>query len=187
MAAAYRGHDDRLLDALDDLERHAFEGNSWRVVREGRAAFDGSRGSGRWNPADLSVLYTALEREGAMAEMHFHISRSQSVFPSRIRHDICEISTKTEQTLVLANMYDLVALGVEEARYRDLLYGRTQEIAAAAAFMGFDGLIAPSARYDCQNLILFLDSFNLENLEIVSREPIDWADWRSKNIGPTGH
>jgi len=183
MAAAYRGHDDRLLDALDDLERHAFEGTSWRVVRQGRSPFDGSRGSGRWNPSDLSVLYTALERDGAMAEIHFHISRSQSVFPSRIRHDICEISTKTEQTLILANMNELVALGVEETRYREILYDRTQEIASAAAFMGFDGLIAPSARYDCQNLILFLDSFNLENLDVTAREPIDWAAWRRQNIG----
>ena len=183
MAAAYRGHDDRLLDALDELKRHAFEGAAWRVVREGRAAFDGSRGSGRWNPSDLSVLYTALAHDGAMAEMHFHISLGQTVFPSRIRHDICEISTKTERTLVLANMKELVALGVEESRYREFLYGRTQEIASAAAFMGFDGLIGPSARYDCQNLVLFLDSFNLENLEVTSREPIDWAAWRSQNIG----
>ena len=183
MAAAYRGHDDRLLDALDDLKRHAFEGASWRAVREGRSAFDGSRGSGRWNPSDLSVLYTALAGDGAMAEMHFHISLGQSVFPSRIRYEICEISTKTERTLVLANMNELVALGVEEARYRELLHGRAQEIASAAAFMGFDGLTAPSARYDCQNLVLFLDGFNLENLEVASREPIDWAAWRSQNIG----
>ncbi len=65
----HRGHDDRLLDALDDLERHAFEGSTWRVVREGRAAFDGSRGSGRWNPSELSVLYTSVEAEGALSEI----------------------------------------------------------------------------------------------------------------------
>ncbi|MCP4184473.1 MAG: hypothetical protein GY761_14360 [Hyphomicrobiales bacterium] len=27
-----------------NLERHAFEGSTWRVVREERSAFDGSRG-----------------------------------------------------------------------------------------------------------------------------------------------
>ena len=80
-------------------------------------------------------------------------------------------------------MNELVAMGVEEAKYRELLYERTQEIASAAAFMGFDGLIAPSARYDCQILVLFLDGFNLEILEVASREPIDWAAWRSQNIG----
>jgi len=184
MTAPYRGHDDRLLDALDNLERHAFDGSVWRVVRQGRAAFDGSRGSGRWNPSDLSVLYTSMTADGALSEIHFHISRSQPVFPSRIRHDLCEISTKTEQTLILANMDELTALGVKQENYQQLLYHRTQEIAAAAAFLGFDGIIAPSARHTCQNLVLFLDTYNLENAEVVSRQAVDWADWRRKNIKP---
>ena len=44
-------------------------------------------------------------------------------------------------------MADLATLGVEEAKYSSLLYPRIQEIAAAANFMGFDGIISPSARF----------------------------------------
>lgn len=171
-----------MLDALAELEQHAFVGTCWRVVREGGRVLYGSRGSGRWNPTELSVLYTALEADRALAEIHFHIGRNQSIFPSRIRHELCELSARTQQTLVLADMNDLVSLGVEQEKYQQILYTRTQEIGAAAAFMGFDGIIAPSARYTCRNLILFLDNFDLENVRVVSKTHVDWMEWRRKNV-----
>ncbi len=181
MAEGRRVHDDRLLDALDALQGQAFDGTVWRVVREGRPVLDGSRGAGRWNPSHLSVLYATKEPDGAIAEIYFHLSRGQSVFPSKMRHNLFELKVTTDRTLILAHMADLVALGVEPSKYPALLYPRTQEIAAAAAFMGFDGITSPSARFDCENIVLFLDSFNLENIEIVSETSIDWADWRAKN------
>ncbi|MBA3878998.1 MAG: RES domain-containing protein [Sphingobium sp.] len=150
----------------------------WRVVRQGRDVLDGSRGSGRWNTADMSVLYGAAERDGALAEINFHLSRGQSVFPSRMRHDLFELAAKARQTLVLADMAQLGALGVEESRYREMLYDRTQQIGAAAAFLGFDGMIVPSARWACQNIVLFLDAINLEEVRTVSSEPVDWQAWR---------
>ena len=153
----------------------------WRVVRTGRDALDGSRGSGRWNTAEMSVLYGAADADGAISEIHFHLSRGQSVFPSRMTHDLFELTIKASQTLVLADMEQLRRLGIEDSRYRELLYGRTQEIAAAAAFLGFDGLIAPSARWDCQNIVLFLDVIDLEEVRPVSVQPVDWKKWRSKN------
>ncbi len=181
MSVGHLGHDDRLLDALDEIERQSYAGNIWRAVREGRSVFDGSRGGGRWNRSELSVLYSALDPNGAIAEIHFHIGLGQSVFPSKMRHKLFELSVKTDETLVFASLEELIALGVSKAKYTDMLYSRTQEIASAAAFMGFDGIISPSARYKCQNLILFLDSFNLENMEVVSEKDIDWPDWRAKN------
>jgi len=185
MAGTSQVHDDRLLDALDELEGCAFDGTIWRVVREGRSVLDGSHGSGRWNPSELSVLYSAREADGAIAEIHFHLSRGQSVFPSRMKHALYELKVITDRTLMLANMADLVALGVDEAQYSNMLYSRTQEIAAAAAFVGFDGIISPSARYDCDNLVLFLDGFNLENIQTISETPIDWAEWRAKKRNKT--
>lgn len=181
MVGGRRAHDDRLLDALGEIEGEEFSGRMWRAVREGRSVLDGSRGSGRWNPSHLSVLYGAKEADGAIAEIHFHLSRGQSVFPSRMRHVLHELSIQTDRTLVVADVAQLVALGIDETRYNEMLYERTQEIADAAAFLGFDGIIAPSARWRCDNIVLFLDSFNLENIEIVRETPIEWKAWRTKN------
>ena len=176
-----RALDDRLLDLVGAIEGQPFEGTMWRVVKTGRDVLDGSRGTGRWNTAEMSVLYGAAEREGALAEIHFHLSRGQSVFPSRMRHDVFELAVKTSQTLVLADMGQLERLGIDQSRYRELLYNRTQEIGAAAAFLGFDGLMVPSARWECRNIVLFLDAIDLEDVRTVSVEPVDWKAWRQTN------
>lgn len=98
-----------------------------------------------------------------------------------MRHVLHELQIHTGNTLVLADLTQLATLGVDEARYREMLYGRTQEIADAAAFLGYDGIIAPSARWPCDNIVLFLGSFSLENVELVEKTPIDWKAWRDKN------
>lgn len=182
MASAPRGLDDRLLDALGEIEAHAYDGKAWRVARQGRPVLDGSRGAGRWNPRHLSVLYTSKEADGARAETYFHLSLGQSVFPSRMKHLLYELALQTDRKLFLADISKLKELGVEESRYTELLYSRTQEIADAAAFLGFHGIIAPSARYKCENIMLFLRSFNLENIKIISEEAVNWAEWQQRQI-----
>ncbi|MHA1523779.1 MAG: RES family NAD+ phosphorylase [Alphaproteobacteria bacterium] len=181
MAPERRAHDDRLLDALGEIEGRAFSGKMWRVVREGRSGLDGSHGAGRWNPADLSVLYGTSEPDGAIAEINYHLTQGQPVFPSRMRHVLHELQVASQNTLVLADMAALVHLGVEQARYKEMLYGRTAKIADAAAFMGFDGVIAPCARWTAQTIVLFLDGFDMSNIEPVSQTPIDWTAWRERN------
>lgn len=176
-----RALDDRLLDLVGAIEGKPFDGAMWRVVGTGRDVLDGSRGSGRWNTSEMSVLYGAVDRDGAIAEINFHLSRGQSVFPSRMRHDLFELGVRAHQTLVLADMEQLKRLGVDDSRYRELLYNRTQEIGAAASFLGFDGLIVPSARWSCQNIVLFLDAINIEDVRTISVQPVDWKIWRRSN------
>lgn len=60
---------------------------------------------------------------------------------------------------------------------------RTQEIGAAIEFLGCDGLIAPSARWTCDNLMLFPERMRHDaTLEIVHSETVDWLEW-GKNSG----
>ena len=93
MAGRHAGHDVDLLDALAELPETAFDGTLWRVVHGGRSPLDGSKGAGRWNVRESEVLYCALERDGALSEIHFHISRQQPVFPSRLRSTAHRLST----------------------------------------------------------------------------------------------
>lgn len=172
-----RARDIELLDALDAQSGVSFEGDVWRIVRAGRDVLEGSAPQARWDPGTFDVLYTSLERDGALEEIHFHLSR-QPVFPSKLKSVLHRISVKTRRTLKLADFAALSALGIVPERYGDLSYERSQEIADAAFFLGFDGLLAPSARWECQNLILFMDRVEPGDLIVLDSEPIDWAAWR---------
>lgn len=167
-----------LLDMLDAHEAVAFEGDVWRIVREERNALQGYPAAARWDPGSFDVLYTSLEREGALAEIHFHLTR-QPVFPSKMRSLLHRISVRTRRTLKLADLSALEALGVSRETYSGLSYERTQEIGDAAAFLGFDGVLAPSARWPCQNLILFIDRLEPDDLVVTQSEAVDWPAWRA--------
>lgn len=179
MSGGHAARELALLDALSEIEPVAFAEPVWRTVREGRDPVQGHSSAGRWDSGQFDVIYTALAHEGAVAEINFHLSR-QPVFPSKLRFALYEVRVRTERTLKLADMATLTALGVEEARYREILYQRTQEIGDAAYFLGFDGLLAPSARWPCQNLVLFTERIEPADLEAGEPAWIDWEVWREK-------
>ena len=182
---ARRARDLGLLDALDAQEGVAFEGSVWRIVRQGRDPLQGSPAGARWDPALFDVIYTSLARDGALAEIYFHLSR-QPVFPSKLVSVLHRISVRTTRTLRLGDLAALEPLGVATARYGDLNYSRTQEIADAAYFLGFDGLVVPSARSSGQNLVLFTDRFAPGDLAVETSEGVDWAAWRDVAKRPRG-
>ena len=94
------------------------------------------------------------------------------------------VSVRTERTLKLADLAAIEALGVSRETYAGLSYERTQEIGDAAAFLGFDGILAPSARWPCQNLILFLDRLAPHDLVVRESEAVDWIGWRDSQKLP---
>jgi hypothetical protein len=70
--------------------------------------------------------------------------------------------------------------GPEPARYREKLYAPTQAIGDAAYFLGFDSIIAPNARWSCNNLILFTDQIAPYDLEVMESSEVDCMEWRRK-------
>ena len=163
--------DHELLDALDDHDRVSLSKIVWRVVLESRDPLSCFSSAGRWDPGHFDVLYTALEAGGALAEMHVHLSR-QPVFPSR-PFTLDEIQVETRNTLFLEKK-DLIGLGVDLGSYSGFEYRRTQEIGEAALFLGFDGICAPSARWNGKNLILFCDQFGPEGFRLVTSSKAEW-------------
>jgi hypothetical protein len=173
-----RARDVDLLDAIDAFNPESFSGRVWRVVREGRDALLGGPSQSRWCNGTFDVLYTSLEEDGAIAEI-FSVLSLQPVFPSKISWSVSEIKVTVDKTLKIADLPTLAKLGVDTSRYRDRTYTRTQEIADAAYFLGFDGLSAPSARWSCQNLVLFTDRVAPDRIETSGRAKIiDWNAWR---------
>lgn len=173
-------HDADLLRRLEAMPQEPFAGDTFRATRLGLHPLAASFNGGRWMPPDAAaVLYTSLAREGALAEIAFHWSRltplpTRPVLVHRLR-------VASRRTLCLLRA-DLSALGVAEDAYAGINLPRTQAIGAAVDFLGCDGLIAPSARWPCDNLMLFPDRLGEgAALELVSSETLAWAPWAREN------
>ena len=172
-------HDRPILDALEAIDPERFAGEAWRVTRNGPDPLRGSAADGRWSPGgdEFEVLYTSLERDGALAEIGYRLSL-EPVWPSRVEHELHLIAIETQRTLKFANLEDLAPLEVEIGRYHTFENQATQAIAAAAYFLEFDSLIVPSARFDCANLVIFTE--RLPDLTLKHSETIDWEGWRRR-------
>ncbi|MBM3551030.1 MAG: RES domain-containing protein [Alphaproteobacteria bacterium] len=174
-----RARDLELLDAIDAFKREPFARPVWRVAREGREPILGAATNSRWCDGTFDALYTSLDRDGALAEIHALLS-SQPVFPSNIRSYVHKLAIDAKATLRLADLPALAKLGVNVERYRERDYTKTQAIADTAYFLGFDGLVAPSARWDCLNAVLFTDRVAPGAIAVLETEkrPVDWRAWR---------
>ncbi len=167
------------MDALDACAREQYVGEAWRVARKGRDPLLGSASFSRWCDGTFDVLYTSLARDGAMAEVDA-LLKLQPVFPSKIVSLLYRLDVRTSQTLRLADLDMLARLGVDTAHYRERDYAKTSAVAETALFLGFDGLIVPSARHDCANLVLFTERFAPDDITLSAQEPeiVDWTNWR---------
>jgi hypothetical protein len=127
----------------------------------------------------METLYSSFEEKGAVAEIYALLSL-QPVFPSKVQWSTFEIQADLDDVCSLPALTDLAALGVDVGRYRQRDYDRTQEIADAVLFLGFTGLVIPSARWDCPNLVMFTERVDLAQLNLVgSPSAVDWDQWRA--------
>ena len=178
-------HDQSLVDRLSQLRQERFEGEVFRATRVGADPTAPSISGGRWAPPPqgdpgVYVLYTSLDRDGALAEVATFLAGLTPI-PGPRPIKVTRLAVSTSPTLRLARA-DLPRFGVDMSRYGERDYAQTQKIGAALAFLGFDGLIAPSARWDCENLMIFTENHALsERLEPISEEEIEWRDWAQEN------
>jgi RES domain-containing protein len=182
VAASGKRRDSKLIDAIEAIAPVEYLGPVWRIVREGRDPTQCPRSGGRWDDGTFDVLYTSERREGALAEMKFHLLRGQPVIPSLVKYRLHELAVSMKRALRLLDLETLAALGLDTARYGQLSYAekaaeypRAQDIAETAFFLDFDGLVVPSARYACQNVVLFCEK--LKPGAIVERMDHGLVDW----------
>ena len=174
-------HDQNLLDRLSEMPTTGFGGEVFRATRPDADPTAPSINGGRWAaPPDVDagvfVLYTSLERDGAIAEVASFLADFTPIpGPRPIKVSRLAVTTARTLRLVWAN---LEALGVDHAHYGERDYARTQKIGGALAFLGLDGLIAPSARWPCENLMIFTENHALtERLDPLDAEDIEWQSW----------
>ncbi|MFZ2649233.1 MAG: RES family NAD+ phosphorylase [Burkholderiaceae bacterium] len=172
--------DAELLDRLAGFPTQAFAGDVFRATRQSLDALAHSTSGGRWIPSGgAGVLCTSLAREGALAEICFHWAQ-WTPRPSKPA-SLHTLRVACQRTLRLMRV-ELRALGVNDSDYLAVNYERTRQIGDAVQFLECDGLIAPCAHWDCENLILFPDNLGAAAiLEVVSTESVDWLQWATEN------
>lgn len=171
--------DPALLDALDNLESTAFCGDIWRVTWAKRDPLVGNSGGGRWSPDEgFEVVYTSFEPDGACAEAHYHLSRAP--VPPSSKTALNKIHADLKNVLKL-DFKQLQQVGITDPLASRINYEISQQVGAAAHLLDFEALIVPSARWDCLNLVLFLDRLDISaQLESSESNPIDLPAWRKQ-------
>lgn len=176
MIPGRKRRDNNLIDAIEAIEPIEYAGTVWRVVRQGRDPVRCSRSGGRWDDGTFDVLYTSKAREGALAEMRFHLMRGQPVMPSLVIYEMFELDLSLNRALRLLDLDALAKAGLDTARYGQLSYNekqaeypRSQDVGEVAHFLDFDGLVVPSARHDCQDVVVFCDRVLAQNIAVKNR------------------
>jgi hypothetical protein len=173
-------HDQNLLERLDAFSRESFVGEVYRTTRVGLDPLTPSVAGGRWSlKDDAPTLYTSLDFDGSVAEMAFHLSQLIPIPRKPVVVNTLGVETRNTLRLLRGNLNDL---GVNLKRFGEVGYLRTREIGAAVAFLDCDGLIVPSARWECENLALFpLNQRFEDRLELVDSYELDWIVWAEKH------
>jgi hypothetical protein len=178
--------DPELLDRLQGMPLQSFNGKIWRMARAGRNPLIATSPKGRWDDGSFEVLYTACSPDAARAEMHYHLTRSQPVFPSALQIHLHEIAIEVDEIYVFPSLATLVPFGVDAATYGGMAYARlqeeysiTQRIGEAACFLGSGGLMVPCARWADQNLVVISGKAELKHL--LDHGPQDLKAWAQVN------
>lgn len=156
------------------------------MARAGRDPLIATSPKGRWDDGTFEVLYTALSADAARAEMHFHLTRSQPVFPSSLQIHLHELECDLRQVYVFRSVEALVPFGVNMSDYGKLSYAKlheeyttTQQIGEAAHFLGGEGLIVPCARWPEQNLVVISAHIKLRHVKDCGAQ--DLRTWGQVN------
>ena len=173
-------HDSDLLDAIAKFPQEEFDGSVYRVtgINADPTAF--SYNGGRWAPPEAheggcSILYTSLAEQGAIAEVASYLSLLTPVPKKPLKVHTLSVSAKKVLKLGLG---DFRKVGIDPERFPERHYVQTQRVGAALNFLGLDGLIAPSARWDCNNLMIIQPNHALDaKLEIIGTREVSHREW----------
>ena len=111
-------HDQGFVDQLSALSVERFEGEVFRATGVSADPLASSVNGGRWAPAardgaDVPILYTSLERDGALAEVVSYLALLTPLPISRPLK-VSRLGVSTAKTLRLARI-SLESLGVDMA------------------------------------------------------------------------
>ncbi len=176
-------HDYEILDVLDQLDSTEYTEILWRTTWMKRDPLLGGTSGGRWSPSKkFEVLYTSLEKNISIAELHYHLSQAPIFSSCGVL--IWMLNATKLNLLDLTSSKVLADLKLAEKSGKELI-SQSQKIGAAACFLGFQGVLVPSYRASGNNCVIFTENIEVSQLEAKSKTEINWPAWikNNKSIG----
>lgn len=149
-------HDPALLDSLESLGASSYEATVWRhMFNDYPPELANTRGA-RWNPSGTAAIYTSTVRETALAEAQ-HAIDVQPLRPRPRRRVLYELHVSLAQVIDLTNdRHRSIGLSDDDLSADD--FEACQTVGGAVAWLGYDGLLVPSARADGTNVVVLVDA-----------------------------
>lgn len=142
-----------LLDRLQEREPKPWEGIAFRHMFVNYPPDTENTRGARWNPPSVSAMYLSTTRDGALAEAEYQLLL-QSPRP-RVRRTIYEVSLSVAGLADLTDRVELEELGVSRADLADTSMRACRAVGGAAAWLGYDSILVPSARSTDANLVIY--------------------------------
>jgi RES domain-containing protein len=154
---------DELSSILAGLKGAPWKGTAFRVML-GEYPPDRENTQGaRWNPPELAAIYTSLEAATAIAEVNYHLANQPRPIRRDVRKTLYELRIHLSAVLdITPALQKLEKLGLGRAQIFAADMRISQEIGRLVAWLGFDGLIAPSGRADGTNLVIYPSRASIE-------------------------
>jgi RES domain-containing protein len=174
-----------LLDRLQGLASIPFQTKVWRMAKAGRNPLVATSPKGRWDDGSFDVIYAALDADAARAEVHYHLTRGQPVYPSTLQIHLHELRADIQKAVVFKNLEALQEFGVNPDTYGTFDYARlqaeysiTQQMGEAAHFLGLQAIVVPSARWPQSNIVVMAPDVLLHAQD---HGPQDLKSWARQN------
>ena len=170
--------DRSLLTMVDALGPSAISVEAFRHIAKDRHPLSGAGArlhGGRWNPPEsFSTLYLALEQETVVAEFYRLAARQGRAPEDFLPRQMHRYEVTLAAALDLRPAAARESLRLTDEALRALDAGRCREVGAAAHYLSFEGIIAPSATGTGTVLAVFFESLRAES-NVVSVEDEEWA------------
>lgn len=160
--------DPGLLDAIEALAAEHWHGRVWRhMLGESPPERVNTRGA-RWNPPGVGALYTALERETAIAEGDRLIEIQPR--PILVKRMLYELEIDVVGVVDLTSDSALESVGLTRADIQSDDMSNCQRIGGAIAWLGRGGILVPSARRAGDNMVILVGPGGESEIERVTTE-----------------
>lgn len=132
------------------------------------------KAGGRWNPTgEYGALYSALEEETAIAELHRLAQRQGLNVDDLAPRDLVSIRVSLSKVLDLTDKKILERVGISESDIVGNDASLCLEISRLARTAGFEAILAPSATKKGAVLVVFPDRLRpASRLEVVGKKKI---------------